>query len=398
MSMLKFFFNIEIEIPLNGYLEAAPRPVLPIKDIFNGTFQNNFEKYFSYNMAGRKSMVIIYNQILYSFFGSINSDAIMMGKNKYLFDLTYDVRAYLDEPDDDKKKEFFDKLVQLTLLQKKIEELGKLLFVIITPSKASIYKEYFPEDLAPYVYMKNRGEYALNYYEYFVSMVGETGLKYFDFHDELLELKNKGTDIYTNGGAHWTGPAAAVYFSELINVMNRNTEKKIGTIQTVNAVPVWGDAFMTDDDIERILNKFPKYTSLPERIQKILPFYKHIFPISQFYSYHMESLSVPTDYKPSVFVCGGSFNWAWLYMVYGLEGWVTKGDNIFSSTEFSFYNAYVMKYPENIRIADTTDNFYSVMDKDIIIFELNEQAMDPDARQFAFAENLLDFIEKILGI
>jgi hypothetical protein len=323
----------------------------------------------------------------------------MLGKNKYLFDLKYDVKAFLDEPDDEKKREFFNKLVQLALLQQKIEELGKLLFVIVTPSKASIYKEYFPKDLTPYKNMKDNGEYAPNYYEYFVSKVAETSLKYFDFHDNFLELKNNGIDLYTKGGAHWTGQAVAAYFCELINVLNINNEKEIGIIKTVNAVPVWGDAFMTDNDIERILNKAPKYSSLPESIQKLFPFYKYIFPISQFYSFHMESLSIPTDYQPSVFVCGGSFNWNWLYMVYGLEGWVTHGENyIFSSAEFSYYNSFITKFPENIRISDTTDKFYSVMDKDFIIIELNEQVMGPDAHQFTFVKNLLDFIEKTFSI
>jgi hypothetical protein len=387
--MLKFFFKIEIEIPLNGYLEAAPRPILSVKNIFNGTFQNTFEKYFSYNLVGRKSMAIIYNQILYSFFNSTDNWDILIGKKNHLFQFAY-VEAYLDEPDDDKKNELFDKLVSLALLQKKIEELGKIMLVIITPSKASLYSEYYPKDLTPYTSMKDRGEYYQNLYEYFVSRAGEIDLKYFDFHDGFLKLKDNGIDIYTKGGVHWTGPATAAYFAELINVLNINSGKNIGTIQTVSAVPVWGDAFRADDDIERLLNLFPAYKSLPEKIQKIIPFYKYIFPRSDFYSYHMESLSVPTDYRPSVFVCGGSFNWAWLYMVYGLDGWVTQGENyIFSSTEFSYYNSYVTKFPENLRISDATDNFYSILDKEIIIIEFNEQTMHPDVRQFSLVENLL---------
>jgi hypothetical protein len=317
----------------------------------------------------------------------------MIGKDNYLFEVAY-ANAYLNEPDNDKKNELFDKLSSLALLQQKIEEMGKRLFVVITPSKVSINPECLPNAFTRYMSMKNSGKYSQNYYEYFVSKVNETGLKYFDFHDEFLELKNNGTDIFTKSGTHYTGHVTAPYFSELINVLNESSENKIGTIQTIRAMPVWGNAFFTDDDLERLLNLFPAYTSLPKRTQKVFPFYKHIFPRAHFYSYHMESLSVPTDYQPSVFLCGGSFSSSWICLVYGI-GWVNHGDiPIFSSVEFSWYNSFVTKFPEGTRISDATDDFYSVLDKDIIIVEFNEQAMDPDSPQFAFVENLLDFIEK----
>jgi hypothetical protein len=391
-SIEKFFSAITFENPLHGVFNVPARPALSIKNIFNGTFQNDFEKWFNYNMVGRPTMTRIYNQIQYSIFNS-NSMMIMAGKEKYLFEFSY-AKAYLNEPDDIKKDELFNKLVQLALLQKKIEEMGKLLFVIITPSKASIYHEYLPGAFTRYVSMKKSGEYSQNYYDYFISRVIETDLKFFDFHDEFLSLKNSGTDIFTKSGTHWTGPAMAAYFSELINELNENTKEKIGTIQMLNATPIWGNAFLSDDDLEQLLNIFPAYASIPGRTQKVLPFYKYLFPRVQFYSYHMETLLIPTEYRPSVFVCGGSFNWNWLYL-YVLGGDVHPSDNhIFDSVEFSYYNSYVMKFPESILISEATNDFNSVLDKDIIIIEFNEQAMDPDSPQFVFAENLLRFIEK----
>jgi hypothetical protein len=393
-SIEKFFFGTEFDSILVGAFVVPNRPVLSIKNIINGTFQNDFEVYFSYNMVGRQTMTRTYNQILYSLFNSVSSSEFnlgtFIGKNKYLFEFIYP-NAYLNEPDDDEKDELFDNLTLLTLLQQKIEEMGKKLTVIVTPSKASFYAEYLPDSYAPYISMKDRGEYSQNYYEYFVSRTRETGLRYFDFHDEFLELKNNGTDIFTKGGVHWTGPATAAYITGLINALNENTEKKIGTIQTIRAEPIWGNAFINDNDLERLLNLI----NFTGAVQKILPFYQYLFPRAQFYSYHMESLSVPTDYRPSVFVCGGSFNYMWLWMVYGLNGWATLGDSpILGSAEFSYYNSFVIKFPEYIRIADATDDFYSVLEKDIIIIELNEQAIAPDASQFVFAKNLLTFIEK----
>jgi hypothetical protein len=348
-------------------------------------------------MVGRQHMTRIYNEFLYSFFYSIDHKNLILGKDKYLYTLVYP-DAYLCEPGDEKRDELFDDLSLLALLQQQIAEMGKRLFVIITPSKVSIYPEYLPDAFDRSMSMKNAGKYSQNYYEYFVSRVGETGLKYFDFHDDFIKLRNEGIDIFTKSGIHWSGPAVAAYFSEFINIINSNLEKKIGTIQTVKAEPVWGNAFTTDDDIEEILNLFPLYYDIPSKIRKFLPFYPYIVRRNQFYSCYMEVLSIPTDYRPSVFVCGGSFNWAWLDMVFGRWDWVTHGDDhIFNSVELSFYNRYIRyitKYPEDERIYDTTDDFYSVLDKDIIIIEFNEEAMKPGNNQFTFVKNLLDFIEK----
>jgi hypothetical protein len=366
-----------------------------MKNIFTGPFQNDLEKYFNYYIVGRPTMTRIYNQILYIFFNSTNTDNIIIGKDNYLFQNQY-TNAYFNEPTNDNKNELFDKLTLLVLLQQKIAKMDKRLFVIITPSKASVYPEYLPRAFDRYLSMKNRGEYAQNYYDYFVSRVGETGLEYFNFHDEFIKMKDNGTDIFAKSGIHWNAPAVAAYFSELINELNKDTDKKIGTTQTIKTEPVWGNAFTTDNDLEVLLNIFLAYKDFQPRVRIILPFYQYLFPRDKFYSYHMELLSVPTDYHPSVFVCGGSFNAGWIFMVYGLSGWVNQTDNyIFSSTELSFYNSSVTKYPENITIADATDDFYSILDKDIIIIEFNEPHINPDSSQFVFAENLLGFIEKM---
>jgi hypothetical protein len=395
LSILKSIFpEIRMEIPISGELENPVQHVLSIKTVLDGSFQTEFEKYFNNKMIGRATMTRLYNEILYSVFYSTDNLVIVIGKDKYLY-LSSIAESYLSEPDDDEKDELFDNLTLLALLQQKIEEMGKKLAVIITPSKAFFYTDYLPDFYAPYISMKDRGEYSQNYYEYFVSRVNETGLRYFDYHDEFMELKNNGTDIFTKGGVHWTGPATVAYITGLINALNENTEKKVGAIQTVRAEPIWGNAFTWDDDAEEILNILPSYTELPNILRKFFPFYRYIIHRQQYYSCHMEVLSIPTDYRPSVFVCGGSFNWGWLRMVYGLWDWVTLGDSpIFSSAEFSFYNSFVTKFPENIRIADATDDFHSVLEKDIIIIELNEQTIAPDASQFVFAKNLLAFIEK----
>jgi hypothetical protein len=386
-EILKFsLFNkiLKIDKSLSGVFETPVKPNLSLKRILNGSFQNVFERYFNYNMFGRPSMTRIYNQISYSIFNVSNNNNIFIGKEKYLYEPSYPI-AYLQEPDENQKNSFLEKLELLSLLQLKIKEMGKHFFVIITPSKASFYPEYLPNAYSSYISMKNTGKYSQNYYDYLCSIADKTGLKYFDYHDNFTDLKKNGVDVFPKGGIHWTSLASALYSQEFFNYLNDNG-CNAGKLEILNSQPVWGNAFFRDDDLEELLNIFPAFNKLP--------IYKHIFPRSQFYSYHIECLPVPSDYRPSVFLCGGSFNYILIYNLYG-DGYYNeeyKEDYLFSSLEFSYYNSYILKFPGNIRISDTTDNFSSILSNDIIILEFNEQQLSPYASQFNFAKNLLNFI------
>jgi hypothetical protein len=380
-SIVKFDIIRKIDSPLVGAYETPVLPTIFLTDILNGKFQTGFEKYFNYKLRGRSIMSRTYNQMLYTVFQAGSNNSILIGKNGYLFELAYP-EAYLNEPTEKQKHDLHDKILTLAALQETLKEMGKSLFVIITPSKVSIYPEYLPDDYRKYVEMKNRGEeYSQNFYEYFISQAGNIGLKYFDYHDTFLELKKNEVEIFSKGGTHWNGLAVIEYFNDFIKTVNLERKNKIGMVKKIKVTPVWSNAFMTDNDLEILLNLFPSYKGI------------NIFPKTQFYSYHMETLSIPTAYRPDVFVMGGSFNWTWLSMLYGVNGWVGHGESaIFGEARMRFYNLFEQKYPENIRVSETTDDFQSILNNDILIVEFNEQAISPEAAQFIFTENLLKFI------
>jgi hypothetical protein len=153
-SIVKIDLIMKIDRPLTGIYEEPPRPEISLKNIFNGSFQGDFEKYFNYKLRGRATMSRIYNQIIYSVFKSTDVNRVLIGKDGYLFELGYP-ETYLLEPTENQKHDLYNKMVMLTSLQKTFEEMGKRLFVIITPSKASIYPEYLPNDYHKYAVLKN---------------------------------------------------------------------------------------------------------------------------------------------------------------------------------------------------------------------------------------------------
>jgi hypothetical protein len=155
-SAVKIDLIINIDRPLGGAYEEPKKPAISIANIFNGNFQNEFEKYFNYNLRGRATMSRIYNQIIYGLFKSTTNNILLTGKDGYLFEAGYPL-TYLDEPAENQKQNLYDKMVTLASLQKTLERMGKYLFVIITPSKASIYPEHLPNDYHKYAMLKNGG-------------------------------------------------------------------------------------------------------------------------------------------------------------------------------------------------------------------------------------------------
>jgi hypothetical protein len=375
----------KLDKPLAGTFAVPADPELSLENIFTGTFQTQFEAYLSEKLPGRPVMTRLYN--------STDNPGLTIGKNGYLFEPWYAI-SYLAEPDAMEKDAQKNKIQLLVQLQKKMEKIDKAFFVIITPSKASFYPEYLPDDYSNYARMKKNGAYSKNFYEFFIPYADEIGLNYYDGHNLLLAEKERGKDIFAKGGTHWTAPAAVLYFNEMIGILNKRLKEPAGIIEIEKETPVWGTPFMADGDIEDILNLLPAY-SLENFPRKLRFLYQKLFPRNQYFSSHLETVPKPTGYRPNIFLVGGSFNWTWLSMIYDINIDGIKGrDSVFGTTEFSYYNSYITKFPEFERIADTTENFTSVLDKDILIIEFNEEAIKPNASQFAFAENLLDFMEK----
>jgi hypothetical protein len=65
---------------------------------------------------------------------------------------------------------------------------------------------------------------------------------------------------------------------------------------------------------------------------------------------------------------------------------------IFRQIVWSWYNSYVTEFPGYIRISNTTSDFLSIINKDIILVEFNEESISPDAPQFTFADNLFNYL------
>jgi hypothetical protein len=298
-----FVYLEKIEKPFNGSYIKHEYPKLSFKDILDGSFQNQFEKWFNERLPLRLTMTYIYNQILYTIFDSTDT-YIQIGKENYLIEPTYP-QSYLMEYDDNTSDLLKNKINILFSLQKELKTHNKEFLVIITPSKASIYPDKLPLAYMPYVSMKMNGEYLPNGHEIFVNYANELGLNYFDRHDMFEKLRKGNIDVFVKGGAHWTGQAVVPYFNELSSVISKMLKKHVGIVQIESENKRLGIPFNEDDDLVNLLNLYK--------------------PDYNFISNHITTSIIDSGgYYPSIFLVGGSFNWKLLYLNYGFDAWNNK--------------------------------------------------------------------------
>jgi len=363
-----------LDTPLAGVVVEPEKPSLSVQSLLNGSFQTGFDKYFAFKLHFRPFMTRVYNQLLYTLFNSTDSSSVQIGKNNYLYAPAYP-QAYLAEIGEQHASELAEHVRHLVELEEELAHRGKTLAVIISPSKASVFPENLPRCYQPYIEMKEWGLYGDNYYETFKKLCADYGLDYFDFHEQFLAAKEQGEPIFNQSGIHWTGSAMVIYLPAFTHYLNTRLPQEIGSIRVDEKSEIkYGDPFFADGDLESLLNlAFPRYD----------------FP-----SLHVRTVSHPSAYRPNMFVCGGSFLWEWIHPIMGAGGSENTGGNIVNRIDASFYNSYILRFPGEERIAETTSDFTSIIENDLFIIEMNEAVVSPLLPQFTFVKNLLQFLKE----
>ena len=187
-----------------------------LKAVFDGSFQDGWERWFRDNFYGHTVVVKSRNQFAYTVFKDGSSDW-MRGQNGYLYKKS---EAYLyaggNRANNKSQKEYADYAEQLYLLQTKLEEIGKDFLYIITPYKAEIYPEYLPwYDKVlqkKYVDQENSTKKSL------IRAFEKYGVNYYDTTDILKDIREKEEyPAFALTGHHWTLAAAADAFDILLS-------------------------------------------------------------------------------------------------------------------------------------------------------------------------------------
>lgn len=141
---------------LNGVETEIKKSSFSAISWFNGQYARDFESYFAANIGFRSVVIKIINQIKYELFRDVSRDKgteIIIGSDDWLFEKVYADRLIFDHAMPETQLIMFSEL--MSQVQIKLAEKGVAFLLIISPSKAEIYKEKLPESILARLPNKN---------------------------------------------------------------------------------------------------------------------------------------------------------------------------------------------------------------------------------------------------
>ena len=210
------------EKPLNGVDLAPPLPDFSPPTWINEEYQKNYSLAFEQNIGFHNSLVRMYNQLNYTFFG-FASGAVVVGEKDVLF-LTSYIDAYTGG--DFLGEEYIEiQTTKIKFLQDVLKKKNIDFFVIFAPGKGSFYSEYIPKRNTSGT--KNG---KTNYGEY-KKMFSNSGVKFLDLCSIFLSKKQtEKHPLYSNTGVHWSEYGCFIAGKELVSYIEKLRNIKLPKI------------------------------------------------------------------------------------------------------------------------------------------------------------------------
>ncbi len=210
---------LEANITLNGVTDNSEIIEANINNIKDGTYQTYLNDKWENSFWGKKFLLRIRNQSLYSLCKVSPNSNVVIGKEGYLYEPSYilfEIQAYPPS-----SEAYFTSLGEnLSQLQKMLNDNGKELYVFITPSKAHFYKEYIP---GRYSIINNEEAYTYTNYSKLLETLNNYKIQYYDsvkFIEENIHSNLLKSPLFYKSGIHWShawGENAAAQFLDYMN-------------------------------------------------------------------------------------------------------------------------------------------------------------------------------------
>lgn len=213
----------------------------------DGSYQSTLNDVWNNTFPGRKALMKVRNQILYSTLHVSPNANVVIGKQGYLYEpgyIYYYEKVYSPAPDD----YFLNLKEKLEGINRLLSSYDKELYVFITPSKADFYPEFFPER---YDLLNCRQDILEDNYTDFIAMLNATGIKYFDAICYIKNNEDLGfrAPVFYKSGIHWSnvwGNKASEAFLDYMNECSRFDMGKIYVSESKSDIPVYAASDLYD--------------------------------------------------------------------------------------------------------------------------------------------------------
>lgn len=295
---------------LFGDIQYTTEPVFSRHGWFEGTYQEQFEKFANENFGFRNFFVRLNNQIYFSLFKIPKARTAVIGKDLCLYERGY-IKAvygqdYVGEAEIKKKITQF-KTVQDLLKKKNID-----LILVFAPGKGSFFPEFIPDSLKSKPDTTNLSQY--------LRFAKEMNINYIDFNTYFIQQKNISPyPLYSKLGMHWSYYGFTLSMDSMVHYIEKLRTIDLPDIAFSNPELSNIPKFY-DNDIEQGLNLlFPVDGNYPLAYPEI------------FYTINA------TKIKPKALFVADSYYWGIFNS--GMPG------NVFADTKFWYYNNEI--FPDN---------------------------------------------------
>lgn len=270
--------------PLNGYAKSADDVPFTWKGWWDGTYQENKNKYLNDNSAFKPDLIRLNNQIDYSLYNALHAFRIVEGGDHNLF-VSSNTIAYFGT-DYIGYTAIRTKMEKLKALSDTFAKLGKSLVFVHSPAKEFMYPEYIPTSLITKKTTTNL--------ETYLRVADSLQIPQINFNGWFCSMKNTSTEkLFSKQGVHWSVYGSYLAADSLIRYIEHQRSIHMPH-------PVWTKVThsdkprQTDNDVEQTLNLIYPFT------QEMLSYPEVTYPQDA------------TMTKPKVVYIGDSFLLIWI--------------------------------------------------------------------------------------
>lgn len=354
---------LDTNITLNGVTSAPETVKASLETLSNGEYQAYLNSKWEFDFPGKKFLLRIRNQLLYSVCKVSPNSNVVIGKDQYLYEpgyILFEIQAYPPS-----SEEYFITLgANLSRLQKLLDENGKELYIFITPSKAHFCREYIPDYLE---FLNHEEWFSYTNYTKLLEILNDNNIPYFDsveFIETSIDSGLMESPVFYKSGIHWNHTWGQTCAAEFVNYMNLCSTYDLTTVTVKELVS--DKPISPDTDLYSSLNLIADAQE-------------------QWYSTEINIDSEGKDH-PNVFFRGGSF------MGQSIQSLIRNGvfgEDVHFENNYYFADQYTLSNTlSSFTAYDEIDLDSLVGRSDILILEVNEGAIY--TMSWGFIEYLLE--------
>lgn len=359
LPMLQLITHYPERKALSGYFVKPRKPQLTGESVFNGSFQEDMNKYIENNIGYRPDLVRINNTIDYYLYDKINAGNVVMGKENYAFEESY-FHATLGR--DFIGRDSIAEIVEKTrFVQDYLARRGITFVVVFAPGKATYFPEYIPDSYRP-------DSVTATNLEVFREEIADKGVTLIDYNRWFTAMKDTATyPLYPQYGIHWSYYGMALCLDSMAHYIEKERNVDMREMQW-DEIKLSTKFKSTDYDLGKALN-----------LMWQLPTYELAYPNISFEDKEGKD-------TPSLLAVCDSYFWNW----YGTG----LTNRFFQPISFLYYfNQYYSSTFSGHRSLSDINLIPFVEEHDIVMI----MATDGNLKRFAygFVEELYNDINNI---